>query len=320
MDTPLFLGYATAAYVLLHRGLAGLRKSHALPTPGAAPTARRVNEARELLELPPGIRLDTVVTCDRDKRQGAGQKAHKYRYASTGDYLSLGNNVYASSPQLAFMQCAEVLSPQELVLLGLELCGSFVSHDGEFVRPKPLCTRDTLEAYVGSRSGERGANKAREALRFIADDSASPRESQLTALLCMPQKWGGYGFQLPTLNARIDLTPEQRRILGKSHLRCDLLWEEAAFAIEYDSDAFHTGIEKISSDSLRRNILRTMGITVADLTNSQLKSAEALHEVAIQIDHCLGSGLLAKRKSNWNTLNRELRHLALVQNASDRLL
>lgn len=320
MDAPLFLGYATAAYVLLHRGLAGLRKSHALPAPGTAPTAKQVAEARELFGLPTDARLDTVVTCDRDKRVDGGQRPHVSGNATIGDYLHAGNSIYISKPELAFLQAAQTLSCQELVLLGLELCGSFVSEDGLFARNKPLSSVAALAHYVELHEGKRGAKKAREALRYVVDGSASPRESQLVALLCMPRKWGGYGLNLPVLNGKIDLTPQQRKILGKSHLRCDLFWGDAGLAVEYDSDGFHTGAEKINADSLRRNILRATGITVVDVTNTQIKKAEAFHEVAILVDHHLGSNAISKRRGDWNARNAELRNLVLLQNASDRLL
>lgn len=320
METPLFLGYATAAFIHSHRGASGLRKTHALPAKGMAPPARQIKEARALLRLPEEARIDTCVWSDNDKRVGAGQRPHKCRYAVIGDYLSFGNGIYVSSPELTFLQCAEMLSPQELVMLGFELCGTFASPDGEFSRTKPICSKQKLNAYVSEHAGERGTGKARRALPYIADNSASPRESQLTALLCMPQKWGGYGFPLPCLNPKVGLDPKQRRVLGKSHLYCDLLWESSKLAIEYDSDAFHAGATKINDDSLRRNILRATGITVIDITNAQLKNAEALHEIAIQIDCCSGSRLIEKRKENWTMHNRDLRHLVLTQRASDRLL
>lgn len=320
MDIPLFLGYTTAAFVLLHNGFSGLHRAHALPAFGLAPKAKQVKEAKLMLGLPNNARLDTCVLCETDKRAGARQRAHKCRFASAGDYLSLGNNIYIASPQLTFLQCAEVLTVQELTLLGLELCGSFVFEEDGFSRHKPLSSKQLLMQYVKQHSGERGTGKALEALRFIADGSASPRESQLVALLCMPQKWGGYGFPIPALNSRIDLTSQQRRVIGKSCLYCDVLWERPKLAIEYDSDLFHAGATKINDDSLRRNILRATGITVIDVTNIQLKKAEAFHEVAIQVDHFMSSHTLDKRKDNWSTRNRDLRHLILTESAHDRLL
>lgn len=320
MDAPLFLGYATAAYALLHRGLAGLRKSHALPTPGAAPTAKQVHEARELLGLPSDARLDTVVTCDRDKRKSARQRGHISGCAGEGDYLRLESGVYLARPELAFLQSAEMLSVPELVLLGLELCGAYVSGDGFFNRPRPVTTKELLSSYVEDHAGVRGARKSREALKFIANGSASPRESQLTTLLCISQKWGGYGLTLPSLNAKIELTSRQKGILGKTHLRCDLYWEEARLTIEYDSNAFHTRAAKINDDSLRRNILRSAGIAVIDVTNSQLKKAEALHEIALQVDLALESGLISQRNEKWLGRNITLRNLVLNESALDRLL
>ena len=322
MATQLFIGYATAAYILLRHGLDGLRKSHATPAIGTAPSARRAAELRAVLELPEESRLDVCIIDENDKRNGKALRSHKCRYAAPGDYLSLSaaEGVFIATPALTFLQLAETLTVPALVLLGLELCGTCVSDDGRFIRSKPLTSKDALTQYVSDHSGERGAAKALEALRYIADNSASPRESQLVALLCLPRKWGGYGFPMPLLNERIDLTTQQQRVLRKNHLRCDLLWPGAQLAIEYDSNTFHAGATKINDDSLRRNVLRSAGITVIDITNTQLKKAEAFHETAIQVDHCLGVNALAKRKASWLARNQELRTLVLVQQATDRLL
>lgn len=319
MDSPLFLGHATAAYYLLHNGVRGLRRSHSLPRNGLGSSSARIGEARDALGLPREARLDECVLVEQDKRKSAGRRSHICRYASEGDYLCAGDNVYIATPKLAFLQLADTLSVPELVLLGLELCGTYVSEDGEFSRDKPLASVCELREYVGCHDGARGARKAREALRFIADGSASPRESQLFVLLCLSQKWGGYGLPAPMLNARIDLTSQQRRVAGRGHLRCDLFWSDAQLAVEYDSDAFHTGSTKINGDSLRRNVLRSAGVSVIDVTNGQLKKAEALHEIALQVDHLLNSDAICRRKPGWMARNAMLRQLVINESALDRL-
>lgn len=311
MNAPLFIGYGSAVYRLFHCGMRGLRKSRAIPLPGDSPGAKRAVEARRLAGLPDDSRVDVCVVRDRDKRKGAAIRSRKCAWAGDGDYLSLGNDIYIACPELAFLQSAETLSVPELAFLGLELCGAYVSRDGAFERNRPPTCREALAEYLDRHAGVRGVGKAREALEFVVDGSASPRESQCVALLCLPQRFGGYGFKLPQVNAKVNLNAGQRRMLGKSYLRCDLLWEERMLAIEYDSDSCHSGAEKINDDSLRRNVLRTIGITVIDVTNAQIKSAEAFHGIAVQVERLLGCRVLARRTSAWRGKNRALRDALL---------
>ena len=313
MNAPLFVGYNSAAYRLLHYGMKGLRKSRVVPLPGYSPSAKRAVEARRLLGLPEDRCGDFCLMADNDKRGSAAVRSHVCRYAAEGDYLSFGDGIYVAKPELAYLQSAELLTCAELILLGLDMCGSFVSEDGEFERLSPLASVTSMLAYIDARSGVRGTFKACQALRYVVDGSASPRESQLVALLCAPQKWGGYGFKLPCLNKGLELSPQHRRVLGKNFLSCDLLWQEQSVAIEYDSNQFHSGFHKINADSQRRNVLRSMGINVIDVTASQLSRAEAFHEIAIQVDRGLGGGLLAKRDGGWVSRNQELRHLVLAE-------
>ena len=157
MNAPLFVGYNSAAYRLLHCGMKGLRKSRALPTVGDAPTAKRALEAREALGLPSDSRVDVCVTCDRDKRKGTLLRSRKCPWAEERDYLSFGNDIYVASPELAFLQSAETLTVSELAFLGLEMCGAHVSRDGEFDRNRPLTCREALVEYISRHAGVRGS-------------------------------------------------------------------------------------------------------------------------------------------------------------------
>ena len=61
---------------------------------------------------------------------------------------------------------------------------------------------------------------------------------------------------------------------------CDLYWADAKLDIEYDSDFYHVGAEKIAQDANRRNDLESRGITVITDTNKQLLSWKRMDEVA----------------------------------------
>lgn len=99
-------------------------------------------------------------------------------------------------------------------------------------------------------------------------------------MLCLPYGLGGYGIEMPLLNCRINVPRELKRIAHKRFYVCDLYWPDAQLAVEYDSDMFHTGTQRISSDSKRRNSLASMDILVITVTRPQIGNWEELKKVA----------------------------------------
>jgi hypothetical protein len=131
--------------------------------------------------------------------------------------------------------------------------------------------------------GVRGQKQAARALRYIVDGSASPMETVLTMLLTLPPLLGGYRFPLPILNGRIVPGKSAKASSSKSYYSCDLFWPDLDLAVEYDSDHFHTGAERIASDSKRRNSLALIGIVVITVTSRQIRSIVEFEKVARQI-------------------------------------
>lgn len=200
-----------------------------------------------------------------------------------GAFASLDADTHVASPAFCFLQMASVLPVARLALLGLELCGTYApdpaSAEG-FRRRDPLSTRGELAGFAEAMGDARGVKKARRALGFVADGAASPMESAVVALLCAPRSLGGYGFALPRLNGPVELAGDPRAVAGFPRFRCDLLWPEHRLAVEYDSDIFHTGSDRIARDSERRNALSYLGITVVSVIRRQVMSLAGMDRVA----------------------------------------
>ncbi len=113
-----------------------------------------------------------------------------------------------------------------------------------------------------AKPGANGIKIARWALDHVLDRSASPAETKVALALTLPCKIGGMGLPQPSLNRFIPLNAAEQKALNRSYFLCDLYWEQAKLAIEYDSDAEHSGSERIASDAARRNALLRLGITV----------------------------------------------------------
>ena len=176
-------------------------------------------------------------------------------------FVFLGDDMYACSPAFAFTRSAVELDFAELVLLGYEITGSYRlnsnSEQGFFSAP-PLVSHSALVS-ISSQGNLLGANKAENALRFVSSGSASPMETALATLLSMPKAKGGYGLPSPQLNAAIEVPKGDWRVAYGRQFRCDLLWPTASLCVEYDSDMFHTGSQKIARDARRRNALASLG-------------------------------------------------------------
>ena len=200
-----------------------------------------------------------------------------------------------SSPQFCFFQMAGELSLIKLIELGFELCGTYSLSGKDEYSPGAettdknqygcpmLINIKALNAFSSRMKGVSGQKKASRALRYIADGSGSPMETILVLLLTLPYKLGGYGLPMPELNKRVELGNEVKqrsKMSDKAYYVCDLFWSEINFAIEYDSDFYHTGADRIASDSKRRLDLATLGIEVIPVTARQIRDANALENLA----------------------------------------
>lgn len=192
------------------------------------------------------------------------------------------------------MQVATSLDLSQLIELGYEFCGTYDASGEILISCKPLTCVKKLKDYATKAKGMHGRDKALRALRYVVDNSASPRETLLAMLLCLPNALGGYGIKLPILNHKIDMNKRSAKAARKNYLVCDLYWSDAKLAVEYDSDEFHVGAERISEDSTRRMALAAKKITVISVTNRQLNNGGELNAVAHSVASQTGKRLRYK--------------------------
>lgn len=198
-----------------------------------------------------------------------------------------------STPEFCFLQMANRLSLARLIMLGYELCGTYVLVDKGPAprRDAPLTTVAKLRTFIEGTSNARGRKKALRALRYVLDRSASPMESALAMLLCLPYGLGGYGLPEPRLNYRVDVPPSFRAMADRKHCVCDLCWPESKLAAEYDSELHHVDPERRESDARRRSTLITLGFTVVTVSKGQVMDSGAFNRLAHQLAKRLGKRL-----------------------------
>lgn len=192
-------------------------------------------------------------------------------------YCKILNGLYVSSPELTFIQVANDAPIERLILLGYEICGRYQpsrNHEAGFVSCDPLTSAEKLVKTGKVLKNIAGIKAARRAVKYIINNTESPREALLSMLLSLPRAIGGYGLDLPVANPQIRLSPQEQRALGKSHIRTDLFWPSHNVALEYDSATWHHGNDAYIRDSVKRNDLGSRGIACISVTNEEMRDPE----------------------------------------------
>ena len=228
--------------------------------------------------------LHLLVPPNVKRKSGVGMRYHvATRGITTGSLRSLGDGGFVVSPDYVLYELSRELGLLEAIQLGYELCGTY-SRDREgrcvFGSHDPYVTRRSLARLSSQLGGAYGSRRFARVVPFVLENSCSPAETAVAMLLCLPPRHGGFGLPQPRMNYRID--PGARRVseVGKGYYLCDLYWPEARVAVEYDSDLFHTGSERIAADAKRRTDLLALGVTVLTLTRRQLYDERLLASFA----------------------------------------
>ena len=210
-----------------------------------------------------------------------------------GMFCKIENRAYTVSPEMMFAQMATRLGFIELILLGMELCGTYAPcpYANRFDERPAVTTRDRLLGFCQRAVGVRGAATAAKALRWVVDGSNSPAESSLVLLLCLPVRHGGYGFEWPDMNPVTPLGKRASSMLGHPTMRCDLHWVTKHVVVEYDSDQEHLSSQSASRDARRRNVLTYKDVTVITVRKPMITSAFAFDDIVRQLARALGRRL-----------------------------
>ena len=165
---------------------------------------------------------------------------------------------------------------EELVLFGNELCATYVRdpYNPKGFSDRPAVTDiKSLTRFLNRSVRFKGKEKAQMALGFIRPNTASPAESELVAHLALSKMHGGAGFAAFECNKEYLIPTHLRHLSTQRTITPDICWPDKKVAIEYDSNDFHTGAERITRDSIRRNTLIAMGFSVICITRGQTRRA-----------------------------------------------
>ena len=312
----LLLGFSSGFELALRRSVPLLEGQRVLLDPDELEAgARRLhdNDSRWVSQLATPVHL--VVGRVDARRRSSSVVNHVWRAgAESIPAIEIGRDLYCCAPEVLLLQAAASLSLEELVFLGCDLFGIGGEDElGTFSR-EPLGNTARFSSYLSEAGRVAGIETARKAAELMLDRSRSPMETALALMLTFPKRLGGYGLSKPVLNETIELGKNAARSYGFHEITPDLLWKDAALAVEYNSDRYHTGAERITRDARRATTLGAEGYTVLTVTNGQLKNVLEMDQVARKIARATGASMRFRNRANWRSrvgLQARMRRLAM---------
>lgn len=229
-----------------------------------------------------------------------------------GAFLYLGGGVYVASPEMCLLQSAVQSSLLSVVELGFELCGTYSFHwNGEgFYARDPLASKQSIIRLLDRSPSAPSGRRLRRALPFLQEGAASPMETALVLMLCLPPRFGGYGIPNPVLNFKHKTGAHMRKITRQGSFACDLYWPDARLGVEYDSDEHHNEASDVDRDVIRKNSLLGFDIDVVTVRRNQLMDANLFDRTAHLIAKRLGVRI-RPRASDWMMRRYALRQYLL---------
>ena len=230
-------------------------------------------------------------------------------------FIKIGSGFCIAGPELLFVDAAATMSFPQLLLLGMELCGTYSFRQSYPVTARPVYQvepvtsaqkiKDSIERFKGNRI--RGMGEAKRAAAFLMDGSASPMESVLALMLRLPISRGGAGLGVPKINATVPVGERYRKFTSVRQFHPDIFFESLPLDIEYESEEFHPEygdwdaldadsrdalFEKSKRDKQRMRLIQTMGIRVFQATYDDFKTDAAfdlfLEQLLMQMESISG--------------------------------
>lgn len=225
-------------------------------------------------------------------------------------FVQARRHVLVASPEATFVQLARCLTLPRLLLVGMELCGTYAldgtGEEGTGFSQRPrLITVKRLAQYISWCHGQEGLDLARRAVKLLLSNSGSPGESDAILALTLPNHLRGIGLPKPLLNKRTLVTMQNKDGTSQSQYYYDFYWTASTPGPnkttrkrkvdgEYDSDAHHAGKLQMYEDARRGNSVQYTGTAHVVITNHDMHSAKALMVVARQISRCIWHRLPSK--------------------------
>lgn len=257
-----------------------------------------------------------VFSSDRVKRRRRLRTCVLSRDLPADSLIRIDPTLYFVCPELIVLHMSSHLSEIALAQLIMELCGSYslgpVSDDDGLTRCAygipAVTTLSHIRAYANQFRHRGGTKVLQTALRLAMEGAASPAETNLALIMSLPCVRGGYGFPMPTLNAKLIVPDHEADRVGGGSYALDVFWQDVYADLEYESVEFHLDplvaarlvaardhstftdpeaavirrglITKADADRRRLRDLQCLGLQVIPVTNFDLQSVHRMDQVA----------------------------------------
>ena len=248
------------------------------------------------------------------QRVGAQRLKHHVQTADLPPHAlcPIYGGIHVVSPEVCLVQVCATHSTLEAFEIGVELCGTYALRPGatedEAKRDYALVDAARFQRHVESWERMRGLARARDVANYLANGSASPMETKLYLLLCLPQKYGGYNFASPELNPSLEVPSSARGAFRQNKVKPDMLWRKAGVVVEYDG-AYHDNPHQAARDALRKSVFESMGYTVFTFKRWHVYDPLVFDEMAKALAKRLGKRirpLTAKQSFARDALREQL--------------
>jgi hypothetical protein len=237
--------------------------------------------------------LDVLVSSRSQIRCWSGVRCHYCpEHLPAGAFIELTGDIYVASPELLYILRSRELSFPQTVDLGCWLCGTFCYSDKDKPLERPqITTPDRLRTFVERCSNMAGVKNARRAVDWVISKAASPMEAACAIPFYLPRRLGGFGFPVPELNYRIDLSPAEAAIAGKQLIYIDVYWRDVGFGFEYQGEEVHGTYAALRSDIARQLAAEEHHINLQMMTIDQLREESQRLAVARKVARYFGVDL-----------------------------
>lgn len=228
-----------------------------------------IEEARSitLSENDFGLPPFDVLTPPNASRIDAARLQHHIQSANLPPHAlcPVYGGIHVVSPELCLVQTCATHPLLEAFEIGMELCGTYALRPSALEekadRDYSLVDATRFQRHVETWKKLRGLAAARDVANYLTNGSASPMETKLYLLLCLPQKYGGYNFVRPELNPPLDVPLSARQAFRQDKVKPDMLWRKFGIVVEYDG-SYHDDERQMARDALRKSVFESMGYTV----------------------------------------------------------
>lgn len=220
-----------------------------------------------------------------------GYRVHSRSRSLPRNSLASKDCEIISSPELIFLELANVLDIHRLILLGLQLC-SYPVGKPEYA----ITTKRKLQSFIDKTHGFHGHINATIALKYLENGSASIMESIVYMVLTLPHSLGGYGLSGSVFNHEVPLGKRGEKLMGQTRCFVDLYYKDSKCVVEYDSYKFHSNPTAQYKDQQRSFFLFKKKIKVFSLTTMELYDKDECRTFAFWLAKSLGKRIRIRTK------------------------